>query len=327
MKVLVTGGTGFIGANLTAALIRHGYSVRVLRRANSSLVALAHLPHEQVIGDILDLSAVTRAVDGCELVFHSAALVSYWRVPRDQLYTVNVEGTRIVMKACLWAGVPRLVYTSSTSAIGIPTPGTIATEKTPFDRRSEVFAYADSKHRAEGEVLSAVEKGLQAVIVNPATVIGPGDHSMNIGRIMIALARHPIPAVPPGGMCVADIEAVVHGHIAAALRGRVGERYILGGENLSYHEIAATVAEMVRRRLPRWVIPSWSLDLLARAVDAFNIVSQRPPILSGEQIRFSGFDLFFDSSKAVRELNYPLMPFRGAVEKAYRWYKENGYLD
>lgn len=326
MKVLVTGGTGFIGASLTAALVKRGDRVRVLRRADSSLVALAGLPVEHVIGDILDPDAVRRAVAGCEWVFHVAALVSYWRARRDPIFRANVEGTRIVMEACLRAGSPRVAHTSSVSAIGIPQRGTFATEETPFDLRSATFAYADSKRQAEEEVQRAAAKGLQVVIVNPATVIGPADHRMHAGSLLLELARGHIPAVPRGGMCFADVDAVVHGHIAAAERGRVGERYILGGENLSYRQVAATVAEVVGRPAPRRILSDWLLGPVAVAIDAFNLVSWRPPIVSGEQIRFSGLDLFYDSSKAVRELNYPILPFRGAVEKAYHWYREHGYF-
>ncbi|HEY3228882.1 MAG TPA: NAD-dependent epimerase/dehydratase family protein, partial [Roseiflexaceae bacterium] len=228
MKVLVTGGTGFLGANLVAALLERGDAVRVLRRANSSLIALDGLPVEHVIGDILEPDAVARAVAGCDLVFHVAALASYWRARRDQVYRVNVEGTRIVMDACSRAGVPRVVHTSSVAAVGIPPPGTVGDETTPFDALSATFAYADSKHRAEAEVQNAVARGLDVVIVNPASVFGAGDHYLNTGRIVIEYGRGRIPVVPPGGMCVVDVDAVVRGHLLAAERGRAGERYILG---------------------------------------------------------------------------------------------------
>ena len=326
MRVLVTGGTGFLGANLVAALVERGDTVRVLRRANSSLVALEGLPVDHVIGDILDPAAVDQAVRGCDLVFHVAALASYWRAQRAQIYRVNVEGTRTVMEACLRAGVPRVVHTSSVAAIGIAPRGTIADETTPFDALSATFAYADSKRRAEEVVQQAIARGLDVVIVNPATVFGAGDHYLNTGRIVIEYGRGRIPVVPPGGMCVVDVDAVVQGHLLAAARGRTGERYILGGENLTHRQIAATIAAVTGRRAPRLVVPRPLLGPLARLVDAFNRISPWPPLVSGEQIRLSGEDFFFDSGKAVRELGYPLMPFRGAVEKAYRWYRDHGYM-
>lgn len=326
MRILVTGGSGFLGANLASALLRRGHSVRVLCRPTSRRVALAGLPVEHVTGDILEPDSVARAVDGCDMVFHVAGLSAYWRARREQVYRVNVEGTRIVMEACLRAGVARVVHTSSVAAIGIPPPGTLGTEETPFDPLSATFAYAGSKRRAEEEVQRAVARGLPAVIVNPAAVIGAGDHYLISGSAVVAAARGQLLAVPPGGMCVADVDAVVQGHIAAAERGQIGERYILGGENLSHYQFAAMIAGVVGRSPPRIVLPRPLLGPLARLVDAFNRVNPWPPLVNGDQIRLGGANFFFDSSKAVRELGYPLMPVRDAVEKAYRWYVEHGVL-
>ncbi len=326
MKVLVTGATGFIGSQLTAELVHRGYQVRVLRRPNSKTLMLDGLPVEHVYGDILQPESVRRAVEGCEWVFHVAALASYWRAHREQVYAVNVQGTRIVMDACLRAGVRRVVYTSSVAAIGIPRNGRQADEEHPFDAFSATFAYADSKHRGEEVVRKAVAAGLDAVIVNPAAVIGPGDHNLITGSIIVEYARRPLPFVTPGGLCVADVQAVVEGHILAALYGRTGERYILGGENLSHQAIARVVTEVAGRQPPRWTLPPWVLGPAAVAADTVNRILPMPPVVSGEQIRLAAFNAFYDSSKAVRELGYPLLPFRPAVERAYAWYRQHGYL-
>jgi len=326
VRVLVTGGTGFVGSQLVAALVGRGDSVRVLRRASSSLLTLEGLPVEYTIGDILDQEATTRAVEGCDWVFHVAGLSSYWRARREEIYRVNVEGTQIVMDACLRAGVQKVVHTSSVAAVGIPAEGTVANEDSAFDRLSATFAYADSKHRAEEEVRRVIDRGLAAVIVNPAVVIGAGDQYLIAGHIGLEVARGRLIAVPPGGVCVVDVDAVVQGHIAAAQRGGVGERYILGGENLSYREIVATVAALTGRPAPRRTLPRQALPLLGALVDTANRFSTRPPAVSGEQIRLSARNVFFDSGKAVRELGYPRLPFRGAAEKAFRWYREHGYV-
>jgi len=326
VRALVTGGTGFVGSQLAAALVARGDSVRVLRRANSSLVALDGLPVEHAIGDILDETAVAAAVAGCDLVFHVAALASYWRARPADVYRVNVEGTRIVLDACLRAGVPRVVHTSSAAAIGIAQNGEPADEDTPFDSASASFVYANSKHLAEQEVYRAIDQGLNAVIVNPAAVIGPGDHHLISSSTVVEFARRNVPAVPAGGMCVADVAAVVHGHLAAAERGRVGERYILGGENLTHRQLAEIIVGLAGRPIPRFTIPGWVLGPAAAAVDLYNRLSPRPPVVNGDQIRVGGVNFFFDSSKAVRELGYPLLPAAAAVEKAYVWYREHGYL-
>lgn len=325
MRVLVTGGTGFIGSRLCGACVARGNQVRVLRRAGSSMLGLERLPVEYVTGDLLDPESVARAVDGCDLVFHAGAISSYWRARREQVYRVNVEGTRNVMEACLRAGVPRVVYTSSTAAVGITANGP-AGEDTPFDRLSATFAYADSKHRAEAIVQSMVARGLPAVIVNPAVVLGAGDHYLNAGSMVIEYGKGRIPAVPPGGICVADVDAVTHGHLAAATCGRIGERYILGGENLSFVQVAAAIADVAGVRRPSLVMPAALLGLIAPLIDLWNRASRRPPRISAEQVRLSRINFFFDSSKAVRELGYPLLPLRGAVEKAFAWYRAHGYV-
>jgi dihydroflavonol-4-reductase len=327
VKVLVTGGTGFVGSQIVAALVRRGDTVRVLHRATSSLIMLAGLPVEHFLGDIQEPEAVARAVAGCDRVFHVAAVASYWRAQREQVYRVNVEGTRVVMEACLAAGVPRVVHTSSVAAIGIPRDGRPADERATFDTLSASFAYADSKHRAEAVVSQAVARGLRAVIVNPGAVYGAGDHNLISGSMVLELARRSVPLVPDGGLCVVDVDAVVQGHLAAAERGCIGERYILGGENLTFLEIAAEICAVVGRRAPRAAVPGWMLSPAACAVDAVNRLRLGPPVVSGEQIRMAGLKVFYDTSKAVRELDYPLLPFRGAVEKTYRWYQENGYLN
>ncbi len=326
MKVLVTGATGFIGAQLAQELVRQGHQVRVLRRTSSKTLMLDGLAVEHAFGDILEPEAVAQAVADCEFVFHVAALASYWRAQRKQVYDVNVRGTQIVLDACLRAGVRRIVFTSSVAAIGVPRDGQTAHEDTPFDPLSATFAYADSKRRAEEVVRAMVARGLDVVIVNPAAVIGPGDHNLITGSMIVEYARRPVPFVTPGGLCLADVAAVVQGHILAAQHGQTGQRYILGGENLPYREIARIITDVAGRAAPRWTIPGWALGPAATVVDAFNRIAPVSPIVSGKQIRLSAFNAFYDSSKAVRELGYPLLPLRPAVEQAYAWYKEHGYL-
>lgn len=325
MKVLVTGATGFVGSQLAAALVRQGHEVRVLRRKTSSTIALEGLDLEHVYGDILEPETVQAAVQGCERVFHVAALSSYWRAKAQEVYRVNVEGTRIVMDACLKAGTPRVVHTSSAAAIGVRRDGRPADETQPFNPHEKTFAYAHSKHLAEQEVLKATKRGLQAVIVNPAAVVGPGDHNLITGSMIVEMAKRSLPGCPSGGVCMVDIAAVVEGHLAAAERGQVGERYILGGENLTYRQITDIIADIVGRRAPAWTIPSWIMPPAAVALDLLNRFVPRP-IASGDQLRLSAHKAFFDSGKAVAELGYRLLPFRGAAERAYRWYLEHGYL-
>lgn len=327
MTTLVTGATGFIGSNLVRALVARGQEVRVLHRANSRLIALDGLPVKHVTGDILDEESVARAVNGCECVYHVAARVDYWRATRQELFRTNITGTEVVMQACLRANVARVVHTSSVSAIGLPPHGTLGTEDTPFDARSARFAYAESKRMAEVRVQEMVQKGLPAVIVNPVIVVGARDYSTHVLAFVQEFERGRVLAVPPGGACIADVDAIVEGEIAAAERGRVGERYILGGENLTYREMIGLMANALGRPAPRRVVKGWALELAAAAIDLANAVGPKPLVVSGEQIRLSAGTYYFDSSKAVRELNYPLIPFQETVDKTCRWFRENGYLN
>lgn len=325
-RVLVTGGTGFNGINLVQALLNRGDTVRVLARGRSNQSELNSLDCEVLIGDILDRDLVCRAVGNCEIVFHLAALVAYWKAHRSDVYKINVEGTRVVMEACLREGVSRVVHTSSVSAIGIPRAGSIATEETEFDARSKTVAYSDSKRISEIIVHKAVQRGLDARIVNPAQIIGRGDHGLYMGSVVQSFQRGRVLAVPSGGICMVDVDAVVQGQLGAAEKGRIGERYILGGENLSYLEIAKILAEITGRNAPRGILPSWLLNPAAKIVDLSNRFRKQTPTICGEHVRLGSERLYYDSTKAVSELDYPLMYFRSAMVKAYQWYFEKGHI-
>jgi dihydroflavonol-4-reductase len=326
MKVLITGATGFVGSNIAAALAARGDQVHVLRRHSSRLNALAGVPVEYVIGDILDFDSLMAAMQGCELVFHVAAMAQYWRSSKETIYRVNVEGTRNVLQAALATGVGRMVHTSSVAALGYPPRGRLADESQPFPPELNWWPYGHSKYLAELEVHKAVAQGLPAVIVNPTIVIGPKDVNFISGSLVRASARGQLLVVPPGGSNMIHVDDVVTGQLAAAERGRVGERYILGGENLSHWDAAMTIASVTGGPPPRFVLPRWSLPPLAGLIDVFNSLIPRPPLVTGEQIRLAGETFYVDNRKAVRELGLPQTPFRQAAADAYAWYQEHGLL-
>jgi dihydroflavonol-4-reductase len=326
MKALVTGATGFVGSNIAAALAARGDHVRVLRRATSRLDALEGVPVEYVVGDILDPDSLMAAMQDRELVFHVAAMSQYWRSNKDTVYRVNVEGTHNVMHAALAAKVQRVVHTSSVAALGYPPRGTIADESQIFPPELSWWPYGHSKYMAELEVGKAVERGLPAVIVNPTIVIGPKDVNFISGSLIRASVKGQLRVVPPGGSNIVHVDDVVAGHLAAARLGRVGERYILGGENLSHWEAAETIASVTGGARPRLVLPHWPLPPLARFIDAFNALNPQPPLVAGEQILLGGETFYVNNSKAVHELGLPQTPFRQAVADAYTWYREHGLL-
>jgi dihydroflavonol-4-reductase len=326
MKVLVTGATGFVGSNVAEALAARGDHVRVLRRTTSQLKALEGVPVDYAVGDILDPDSLLAAMQGRELVFHVAAMSQYWRSSKETVYRVNVEGTRNVVQAALAAGVQRVVHTSSVAALGYPPHGTAADESQVFPTELSWWPYGHSKHLAELEVQMAVERGLSAVIVNPTIVIGPRDVNFISGSLIRASVKDQLLVVPPGGSNIVHVDDVVDGHLAAAESGRVGERYILGGENLSHWDAAVTIASVTGGPRPRLVLPHWALPPLARIIDTFNALSPWPPLVAGEQILLGGETFYVDNSKAVRELGLPQTPLRQAAEDAYKWYREHGLL-
>jgi dihydroflavonol-4-reductase len=329
MRALVTGGTGFIGANLVAGLAEREIQARVLRRAESSEQALEGLVYETVIGDVLDEPDVlARAMEGCDWVFHVAAVSDYWRQDRDRLYRVNVEGTRRVVTAAKRAGVHRLVFTSSLAAMGVPAErGRLLTERDRCNLPPARFPYADSKCQAEDVVMEAVAAGLDGVIVNPSVVLGPRDVNEISGAIILEAARGLLRFTVPGGMNFIDVQDVVAGHIAAAERGRVGERYILGNHNLAYDEAIAIICDVVGRPRPRLHVPAWILPPVAVAVRAARWVFGNLVPLDENQVRMLSAVVYADNSKARRELDLPQTPFRATVQQTYNWYNGHGYLD
>jgi dihydroflavonol-4-reductase len=325
-NILITGGTGFIGSNLAAALCRQGYNVRILHRPASSLVAVAALQVEHRIGDVRDSESLRNAIRGCDTVFHTAAMVSFWKPTRPLQHEINVCGTRNVVEACLKERVERLVHTSSIAAIGHPVDGTLANESTPFNWQQADNGYKNSKHNAELEILKGVAQGLNAVMVNPGVVIGPGDVHFNGGKIIRTVKKHQALFYIKGGMNIVFVADVVAGHISAALKGRTGERYILGGENLTHKQAFQITAEVMGGIVPRIRMPIPILKLAGTFFDLAGKVMKKEPYVTSELFSGAGLCNWYSSEKAQRELGYTITPFREAIEKTYTWYCANHLL-
>jgi len=325
-NVLVTGGTGFLGSNLTSALLNEGCNVRILRRAGSDLKALGTLQVEHVIGDVRDIDSLRSATRGCDTVFHTAALISYWRRERQLMHEVNVLGTRNVAQACLENGVRRLVHTSSTAAVGFPENGSLADETIRFNWEPYDVGYRNSKHHAEKEILRAVKQGLDAVMVNPTVIIGPRDIHFHGGQLIRDIYKKKIFYYVRGGMSVVYVDDVVRGHLQAARLGRTGERYILSGENLSHREIISTIASVVGGIDPFFRMPQGFVTAVAASAEAVARILNRRPWVTRELLAGSNLNYHFSCRKAQEELGYTFTPFREAVEKTFAWYKEQGLL-
>jgi dihydroflavonol-4-reductase len=326
-NILITGGTGFIGSRLAAELVARGYSVSILRRASSDISRIRHLDVRHCIGDVRDEQTLRAHVRGHDTVFHTAAVISFWKPNHPAMFDINVNGTRSVLNACAAEGIGRLMHTSSIAAIGHPVHnGDSADETCIFNWGPRNNGYKQSKRLAEEEVLKSVGGGLDAVIVNPAVVIGPGDTSFNGGKIIQTTARGMALFYPQGGMNVVYVDDVVNGMIAAALHGRAGERYILGGENVTHREAFTVAAEVTGRRPPFIPVPVGLVKLAASAFDCWGMLSRREPMITSELVSGAGLFNWYSSEKAVRELNYTITPFRDAVRRTYEWYRANHLL-
>lgn len=326
MKTLVTGATGFVGSHVVRKLLQAGHRVRILRRKESSTKMLAGLNVETAIGDVTDRNSVFEAANGCDAVFHVAGHVSFWRGHHEIQKRINVDGTRHVVEACLAHKVKRLVHTSSIAAIGFAPEGKLATEETEYNWWPYRINYNNTKYLAEEEVRQGIKKGLDAVMVNPAVIFGPGDLNLNAGAMVFQLARRKIPFYPKGGCCVCDVEDVTDGHLQAFLKGRTGEKYILGGDNYCWKDLFKLMAEVVGVPPPKYQVPALPLKLVAYGFDLVSIFTKKEPLMSPESARISVIPCYYSSEKAIRELGYKITPFRETVKKTLEWYRKNRYL-
>ncbi len=324
-SVLVTGATGFIGSNLALRLVEEGHRVRILRRTGADLQALRGIDVEHRIGDIRDQEAVEKAVRGCDTVFHSAAIVSFKRSRYAEQLEVNVTGTRNIVAACLKEGVGRLVHTSSIAAIGYRTDQGLIDEETPFNWEGTI-GYRVSKHRAEQEILSGVRRGLSAVMVNPSVVIGERDIHFHGGQILRDVRRGLVPLYINGGMNVVYVRDVVAGHLAAAQRGRPGERYILAGENLTHREVFSRTAAIVGGRAPFARLPLPLLRIGATLLEKVTDALGKDPLITRDLAVGAGRFQWFTCRKAENELGYSFTPFDIAVRRTFEWYRSEGLL-
>jgi dihydroflavonol-4-reductase len=328
MRAFVTGATGFIGGNLVRALLADGCAVRALVRRGSDARNLVGLPLERVEGDLDDRDLLTESMRGCEVVFHVAALYSLWRRDRDVIYRVNVAGTEHLLAAARAARVRRVVHTSSVAAVGAPPRGSLGTEETRTTLAALVSDYKKSKFLAEQAALRAARDGLDVVIVNPSTPIGPHDVKPTpTGEIILRFLQHRMPAYVHTALNLIAVEDVARGHLLAWRRGRTGERYILGHCNLTLHALLARLAAITGRRAPRIALPH-AIPLAAAFVDERILARYfgATPRLSFDSVRMARQPMVYDAAKAVRELGLPQTPIESALERAVAWFESNGYV-
>jgi len=318
-SILVTGATGFIGSTLTRQLVEQGEEVRILRRDTSRFELLGQTTTrvEHAIGDVTDPDSVLRAMQDIDAVYHAAAYLGFGgRQSRDRLYQVNVEGTAHVVNAALKAGVKRLVHTSSIAAIGRPD-----SQQTPIDETLDWkdakanTAYAHSKHEAEMEIYRGIAEGLEAVIVNPSVVFGPGRPGENTSLLIDRVRQNRLPFLPAGGTNVVDVEDVAAGHIAAMRHGQTGERYLLGGENLTWRQIVETIAAAFGRTPPRFTLAPALLFGVAVASESLAFLTRTRPFITRAMARSASNFYTYSNDKAVEKLGFTCRPFEETVAR------------
>lgn len=327
MTTLVTGATGFVGSHVARQLIASGQSVRVLVRASSNLRLLEDIAAERVEGDLRDAASIERAMRGVRRVFHVAADYRLWTRHPEELYESNVEGTRRLIAAAQRAGVERVVYTSTVATIAVPRHGALPNETTQAGIDEMIGHYKKSKFMAEQVAVEAARAGAPVVIVNPTAPVGPGDWKPTpTGRIILDFLRGKMPAYVDTGLNVVAVEDVAAGHLLAAEKGRSGERYILGGRNMTLKEILDALAAITGRRAPRVKLPHVVALVAGYADEMYSRMAGREPQIPVEGVKMSRHKMFIESDKAARELGYKPGKIEAALERAVRWYEEHGYI-
>jgi dihydroflavonol-4-reductase len=328
MRVLVTGATGFVGGMVARELVRAGHEVRLLVRPTADRRNVRDLPVEIYRGDVRDLDSLRRATAGCTQVYHVAALYKLWVRHKKEIYESNVTGTENVLTVARESNVEKVVYTSSVAALGLPADGTPGNEDTPVSLDDMIGHYKRSKFLAEQVALRYAAEGLPVVIVNPSTPVGVGDLKPTpTGKLVVDFLNGRMPGYVDTGLNVVDVEDVARGHLLAAEKGRVGEKYILGHENLTLQQIFFLLAELSGRAVPRFKVP-YALALGVAYADAAlaRLIPGREPFAPPVGVKLSKKRMFFEASKAVHELGWRQTPVREALRKAVQWFIENGYV-
>ena len=324
MKTLVTGATGFVGSAVARLLLDKGHEVRALTRPRADRRNLAGLPLEVVDGDLTDPHSLARACAGCDALFHVAADYRLWAPDPRELYRTNVEGTDALMQAARRAGVARIVYTSSVATLGIPpggAEGDEGDEDTPVGLEDMIGHYKRSKFLAERRVRHLAAEGLPVIIVNPSTPLGPRDIKPTpTGRIVRDALAGRLPAYVDTGLNLVHVDDVALGHWQAFEHGQWGERYVLGGHNLSLRELLEGIAALAGRPPPRWRLPHGVVLPIAHLAQGWARLTGTQPLATVEEVRMARKRMYFSSAKAIRELGYQPRPVQQALVDAVAWF-------
>jgi dihydroflavonol-4-reductase len=329
LKAFVTGATGFVGSHVARVLAEQGAELRLLVRSSSNPKNIEALKAERVVGDLRDPASLEKAMAGCDVVFHVAADYRLWVRDPEQMYRSNVEGTRAVLDAARKNGVRRMVYTSSVATMGFSSNGHAADEDSPVSLANMIGPYKRSKFMAEQVALEAGRNGMHVVVVNPSTPVGEQDIKPTpTGRIIVDFLKKKFPAYVDTGLNLVDVDACARGHVAALEKGRSGERYILGGENLTLKQILDKLAAITGLPSPKIKVP-YVVALATGVVDEVvtGRIFGREPRATIDAVRMARKKMFVSSAKAERELGWKAAGVDGALRRAVEWFQANGYVN
>ena len=326
MKTLVTGSTGFLGSAVVRELLNDGREVKVLVRRGANTGNIEGLDVEVAYGDLRDSSSLQSALTDCGVLYHTAAYYSLWNRDKRLIYDINVEGTRKILLAAQDKGLDRIVYTSTVGCIGLNNDTAPANENTPLDLSTLSNDYKKSKYQAEQLVLKFARSGLPVVIVNPSTPVGPRDIKPTpTGKIILDFLDRSMPAYVDTGLNLIDVADCARGHILAEQKGILGEKYILGNQNMSLFDILVTLEKITGLKAPRVKMPFWialSAGWVCEMVS--NHITKKPPAVPLAGVRMAKYFMYFDSSKAVQKLGLPQNPIEKALQQAVSWFQDHG---
>jgi len=328
MKTLVTGATGFLGSAIVRELLKDNRELKVLVRRGADTANIDGLDVEIVYGDLRDSDSLLSALIGCDVLYHTAAYYSLWNRDKRLIYDINVEGTCKVLRAARDKNLERIVYTSTVGCMGLNNDSTPANENTPFDLNTLSNDYKKSKYQAEQLVLDFVRNGLPVVIVNPSTPVGPRDIKPTpTGKIILDFLNRGMPAYLDTGLNLIDVTDCARGHILAEQKGVVGERYILGNQNMSLFEILVILEKITGLKAPRLKIPFWVALSAGWACEVIsNHITRRPPAVPLAGVRMAKYFMYFDATKAVQKLGLPQNSIEKALKQAVNWFQDNNYI-
>ena len=329
MKAFVTGATGFVGSHVAQVLAEQGADLRLLVRTGSDPKNIQQLNADRVVGDLCDPESIDRAMAGCDVVFHVAADYRLWVRDPAQMYRANVEGTRTILQAARKNRVRRVVYTSSVATMGFTVKNNPVDESSPVSLENMIGHYKRSKYMAEEVAIAAGHDGIDVVVVNPSTPVGEQDIKPTpTGRIVVDFLKKKFPAYVDTGLNMVDVRECARGHVAALEKGRSGERYILGGENLTLKQILDKLAAITGLPSPRVRLP-YAVALASGVVDTVvtGVVLRREPRVTIDAVRMGRKKMFVSSAKAERELGWKAVSVDAALRRAVQWFNDNGYAN